>query len=34
MNAITIEIQLDPESINVFIDPKDAVGPVDESSYE
>jgi len=34
MNAVTIEIQLDPESINAFIDPKDAVGPVDESNYE
>jgi hypothetical protein len=34
MNAVTIELQLDPESINAFIDPKKAVGPVNEFDYE
>jgi hypothetical protein len=34
MNAVTIEIQLDPEAINAFIASEDAVDPVDESNYE
>jgi hypothetical protein len=34
MNAITIEIQLDPEAINAFVKPEDAVGPVQMTDYE